>query len=82
LFYAEAFFGTPLFALLALSAWIAALHLRDHPEDRRGAWLFGPDAKELYDLIAKFRYTWPATGEVVAKNLAIERPTQPVGDDR
>jgi hypothetical protein len=29
-------------------------------------------AEELYDLIAKFRYTWPATGEV-AKNLAIER---------
>jgi hypothetical protein len=41
LFYAEAFFGTPSFALLALSAWIAALHLRDHPEDRRGAWVFG-----------------------------------------
>ena len=26
LFYAEAFFGTPLFALLALGAWIAAAH--------------------------------------------------------
>jgi len=41
LFYAEAFFGTPLVALLALGAWIAALRLRDHPEDRLGTWLFG-----------------------------------------
>jgi hypothetical protein len=31
-----------------------------------------PNAEELFDLISKFRYTWPETGEI-APNLAVAR---------